>query len=70
MLPFRNSLLAHYIQFSHYLPGGLIPYDGVPLQEQVSVDLSLTIVFAILATAGIVFAVACFAFNCIFRNKK
>ena len=54
---------------SHF-PGDLIPYDGVPLQEEVSVALPLTVTFAILAAAGIVFAVACLVFNCIFRNKK
>ena len=32
--------------------------------------LSLTVIFSILATAGIVFAVACLAFNFIFRKKK
>ena len=56
--------------FSHHFPGDLIPYDGVPLEEEVSVALPLTVTFAILAAAGIVFAVACLVFNCIFRKKK
>ena len=49
---------------------GESPYDGVPTEKEVSVDLSLTVIFSILATAGIVFAVTCLAFNFIFRNKK
>ena len=51
-------------------PGGAIPYDGAPEEKEVSVDPSLTIIFFILAAAGIVFAVVCLAFNFIFRNKK
>ena len=54
----------------HWLPGGITPYDGVPLEEVVSVHLSLTVIFSILATAGIAFAVACLIFNWIFRNRK
>ena len=53
-----------------HLPGGVIPYDGVPLEEVVSVAVSLTVIFSILNTAGIVFAVACLTFNFIFRNKR
>ena len=49
--------------------GGEAPYDGVPTEEVVSVDLSLTVIFSVLATAGIVFGVACLVFNFIFRNK-
>ena len=36
----------------------------------VSVHLSVTVIFSILATAGIAFAVVCLIFNCIFRNRK
>jgi len=36
----------------------------------VSVAMPMTVIFSILATAGIVFAVACLVFNCIFRNRK
>ena len=60
----------HILQFSKHLPGGLIPYDGVPTEKEVSVDLSLTVIFSVLATAGIVFAVVCLVFNFIFRDKK
>ena len=51
-------------------PGGEAPYDGVPEERNLAVDHSLTVIFSILATAGIVFAVVCLAFNFIFRNKK
>ena len=50
--------------------GGVVSYDGVPTEKDVSVDLSLTVIFSILATAGIVFAVTCLVFNFIFRDKK
>ena len=65
-------LPSHFLLFYYhlYLPGGLIPYDGVPTEEVVSVHLSLTVIFSILATAGIAFGVVCLAFNFIFRNKK
>ena len=67
--------LSHFLtlSLSSFLPsvsGGIVPYDGVPTEEEVSVDLSLTVVFSILATAGIAFVVICLAFNFIFRNKK
>ena len=51
-------------------PGDLIPYDGVPTEKEVSVNLSLTVIFSILATAGIVFGVVCLVFNFIFKDKK
>ena len=54
----------------HWLPGGVIPYDGVPWEQVVSLHLSVTVIFSILATAGIAFAVACLTFNCMFRNRK
>ena len=54
----------------YWLPGGVIPYDGIPLEEVVSVHPSLTVIFSILATAGIAFAVACLVFNFIFGNRK
>ena len=54
----------------YWLPGGVIPYDGVPLEQVVSVHLSVTVIFSVLATAGITFAVACLIFNFIFRNRK
>ena len=35
-----------------------------------SVHLSVTVIFSILATAGIAFAVVCLIFNFTFRNRK
>jgi hypothetical protein len=34
------------------------------------VDISLTVIFIVLATAGIVLAVVCLVFNFIFRERK
>ena len=58
------------VTHTHSSPGGVIPYDGIPLEVDVSIHLSLTVIFSVLATAGIIFAVACLMFNCIFRNRK
>ena len=66
-----HCLIFSFFHFRHSsVSGGIVPYDGVPTEEEVSVDLSLTVIFSILATAGIAFAVICLAVNFIFRNKK
>lgn len=49
---------------------GLVPYDGVPIEEDVTVSVILTTVFTLLAIAGIIFTVVCIAFNVVFREKK
>ena len=46
------------------------PNDGIPIEEVVTVSLGLTVVYMFLATAGIVFAVACLLFTIIFRKKR
>ena len=47
-----------------------IPNDGIPIEEVVTVSVALTVVYATLATAGLVFAVVCLTFTFIFRHKK
>ena len=47
-----------------------VPYDGVPTKKLVSIHPSLTVIFSILATCGIVFAVVCLFLNIHFRNKR
>ena len=47
-----------------------IPNDGIPLKDTVTVAFPLTVMFVLLATAGLVFTIVCLAFNFIFRNKK
>ena len=54
--------------YSHPEPGG-IPYDGVPDEKVVSISLALAIVFFILATSGILFAMACIVFNFVYRER-
>ena len=49
---------------------GGIPNDGIAIEEVVTVSLSLTVVYVILATAGIVFAVLCLSFNLLYKQKK
>ena len=51
------------------LPDG-VPIDGIPIEEVVTVSLGLTVVYVILAAAGIVFAVVCLSFTLIFRKKR
>ncbi len=49
---------------------GLIPYDGVPIEETVTVNVSLTVIYTLMATAGIIFTIICLSFNFIFRDRK
>ncbi len=51
-------------------PDGLVPYDGVPIEEIETVAMSLTVIYCLLATAGIVFAIVCLVFNFVFRKRK
>ena len=50
--------------------GGIIPYDGVPREEIVTVHLALPAVFITLGCTGIAFAIACLIFNFVYRNAK
>ncbi len=52
------------------LPGGQIPYDGVPVEEIETVAVPLTVIYSFLSVAGIIFAIACLMFTFILRNKK
>ena len=49
---------------------GGTPYDGVPIEVLETVDLSLTVIFIVLSTFGIVLAIVCLIFNFIFRERK
>ncbi len=53
-----------------FLPGGQIPYDGVPVEEIETVAVPLTVIYSILSIAGIIFAIVCLMFTFILRNKK
>lgn len=46
------------------------PRDGVAKNVTVSVHLGTTVLFAVLATAGIVFTAICLIFTFYFREKK
>jgi len=61
---------VHSISSTTCIPGGVIPYDGVPLEQEVAVAIPITVTFSILAAVGIVFSVVCLAFNFVFRRKK
>ena len=47
-----------------------IPYDGVPIEDEVTVEVALTVFFSILASVGVVFVVVCLVFNFVFRKKE
>ena len=51
------------------LPDG-VPPDGQPLNVITSRHLAVVIVFYTITLFGIAFAIACLAFNIIFRNRK
>ena len=46
-----------------------IPNDGIPIEEVVTVSVALTVVYVILAVAGLVFAMGCLLFNLLFRQR-
>lgn len=49
---------------------GLVPYDGVPDEEYITVGVPVTVVYIILSVIGIIFAVLCLIFNFVYRNKR
>ena len=49
---------------------GGTPYDGVPIEVLETVDPSLTVIFIVLSTFGIVLAIVCLIFNFMFRERK
>ena len=62
-------LWAH--DFINYpVTGGRIPFDGVPIEEDVTVSVALTVIYGLLATAGIAFTITCLIFNFVFRERK
>jgi gamma-aminobutyric acid type B receptor len=65
----KLNVTFHPLPTSFSFPEG-IPNDGIPIEDVVTVSVALTVVYVILATAGLVFAVACILFNIIFREKR
>ena len=49
---------------------GVIPYDGIPIKEFVAVAIPVTVIYVVLASTGIIFAMICLVFNYMYRNKK
>ena len=56
--------------FFQCLPTDGIPNDGIPIEEVVTVAVPLTVVYVILATAGLLFTVVCLVFNFAFRERR
>lgn len=55
---------------SNTIPAGPVPYDGVPLKENATYHTAVTVIFMLLACAGIALAVVCLIFNFIYRKSK
>ena len=72
----HNSLFLFslFLQFSPIpFPSPItdgIPNDGIPRKDTVTIAIPLSVVYTILAIAGLLFSVACLIFNFIFREKK
>lgn len=49
---------------------GIIPFDGVPNKEVVTIHAAVTVIFILLAVAGITFAAVCLTFNFVYRESK
>jgi len=63
-----NPPLFCFHYSTHILVG--IPFDGVPVEEVVTVHISATVIIVLLATAGLVFTAVCLIFNFVFRKRK
>ena len=66
--PSKRSLLILDVHYCNNLGG--VPYDGSPVHVLVTVSLPLTVVYYLIATVGVVLAVACCVFNFTFRKRK
>ena len=62
----KFNLFNYY--FVTYIVG--VPYDGVPVVEVITTHVGLSVIYIIICTGGIIFAVICFIFNFMFRTKK
>ena len=52
------------------LTGGEPPYDGYPEERIDQNHIALIIVYNLAAACGLVFVIACFIFNVVFRKRK
>ena len=66
----RNQSTSLSCNIKSFLTGGIIPYDGVPREEIVTVHPALPAVYINLGCTGIMFAIACLIFNFLCRNAK
>ena len=64
-------LLCDYTGYlKYFLPAVGVVHDGATLEEIVTVNISITVIFVFLAILGIVFTIACLVYNFIFRKQK
>ena len=63
-----KSKLCGFESFSRVYTDGMIPYDGVPEMAVATVHISISVIFGLLASVGIAFALICLIFNFYFRN--
>ena len=49
---------------------GGVPYDGFPDERIHQTPLPIVIIYSIMATVGLIFAITCLVFNVVFRQKR
>ena len=64
------TLHVHFANFVYRMPAEGIPFDGVPIEEVVTVHIAVTVIIIVLAGCGIILTVACLVFNFLFRESK
>ena len=67
---FSLPIMSQYLPVSIVIVTDGIPNDGIPIEEVVTVAVPLTVVYVILAVAGLVFTAVCMIFTVVFRKKK
>ena len=66
----NNYRSCKYAYIYNVLIGGEPPYDGYPEERIDQNHIALIIVYNLAAACGLVFVVACFIFNVVFRKRK
>ena len=65
-----NKILNNLCVLSLYYKIAQVPYDGVADIEIVSVPIPVSVVFSLLAGAGMIFGIICIVFVIVNRKSK
>ena len=63
-----SLLVTHNCNYQ-LIKGG-VPYDGFPDERIHQTPLPIAIIYSIMATVGLIFAITCLVFNVVFRQKR